>query len=150
MKTKQIKGFTLVEIMLVVIIIGVLVAMVVPNLAGRGEQARRMAAKADIETNLGTALDLYELDNGRYPTTEQGLAALVEAPTASPVPENWSGPYLKKKRIPKDPWGKDYAYISPGSHNVESYDLSSYGRDGAEGAGDDVTNWEEAKTPDGQ
>jgi general secretion pathway protein G len=134
-------GFTLIEIMLVVIIIGVLVAMVVPNLAGRGEQAKRQAAKADIEANLATALDLYELDNGRYPTTEQGLVALIEEPKSTPVPTNWNGPYLKKKRIPKDPWVRDYAYACPGIHDTESYDLSSLGADGVE-SGDDVTSWE--------
>ena len=139
------KGFTLIEIMLVVIIIGVLVAMVVPNLAGRGEQARRAAAKADIDTNLSTALDLYELDNGRYPTTEQGLAALLQKPTASPEPANWSGPYLKKKKIPQDPWGKDYIFVSPGSHNTEEYDLSSRGPDGVESS-DDIVNWGNASS----
>ena len=141
------KAFTLIEIMLVVIIIGVLVAMVVPNFAGRGEEARRTAAKADIESNLTTALDLYEMDNSRFPTSEQGLTALLTKPTANPVPANWNGPYLKKKKIPKDPWGKDYAYVAPGVHNPKEYDLSSYGPDGAEG-NDDVTNWAEAKNPE--
>ena len=138
------KGFTLVEIMLVVIIIGILAAMVVPNLAGRGEQARRTAAKTDIEANLATALDLYELDNGRYPTTSQGLIALLEKPTTPPVSDNWNGPYLKKKKIPKDPWNREYVYIAPGAHNIDSYDLYSYGADGAEGGSDDVGNWENA------
>lgn len=133
-------GFTLVEIMLVVIILGVLVAMVVPNLAGRGEQARRAAAAADIESNVATSLDLYEFDNGRYPTTDQGLQALLTVPSASPVPPNWNGPYLKKKRVPKDPWGKAYIYVCPGTKNADSYDLSSYGPDGVE-SDDDVTNW---------
>lgn len=136
------KGFTLIEIMLVIIIIGILVAMVVPNFAGRGEQARRAAAKADIEANLSTAIDLYELDNGRYPTTEQGLNALIEKPSSTPVPPNWNGPYLKKKKIPQDPWGKDYVYICPGTHNTEEYDLYSYGPDGAEGQ-DDIVNWKD-------
>ena len=135
-------GFTLIEIMLVVIIIGVLVAMVVPNLAGRGEQARRAAAKADIESNLSTALDLYNIDNGRYPTTEQGLISLLQKPTMTPEPLRWSGPYLKKKKIPQDPWGRDYAYVCPGKHNTEDYDLSSYGADGVE-SNDDITNWGE-------
>ena len=143
---KNIKAFTLIEIMLVVIIIGVLVAMVVPNFTGRGEQARRTAAKADIEANLTTALDLYEMDNGRYPTTDQGLPALLSKPAANPVPAHWNGPYLKKKKIPKDPWGRDYVYVSPGTYNPEEYDISSYGPDGAEG-NDDITNWEEAKNP---
>ena len=137
------KSFTLVEILLVVIIIGILVAMVVPNLSGRGEQARVAAARADIEANLATALDLYELDNGRYPTTEQGLQALIEKPSTTPVPANWNGPYLKKRRIPHDPWGNEYVYLSPGSQNPDGYDLSSCGADGVEGGGDDISNWGE-------
>ncbi|MDP8265246.1 MAG: type II secretion system major pseudopilin GspG [Candidatus Aceula lacicola] len=139
MKNKR-QGFTLIEIMLVVIILGILVAMVVPNLAGRGEQAREAAARADIEANLSTALDLYELDNGKYPATEQGLKALLKESTASPVPAHWNGPYLKKKKIPKDPWGAEYVYVSPGNNNAEEYDLSSLGSDGVESE-DDITNW---------
>lgn len=137
------KGFTLIELMLVVIILGILVAMVVPRLAGRTEQARRAAAVADIESNIAVALDLYELDNGVYPSTEQSLAALISEPTSSPVPPNWNGPYLKKRKLPIDPWGREYVYVSPGVHNEEDYDLYSYGPDGVEGGGDDVTNWEE-------
>ena len=133
-------GFTLIEILLVVIILGVLVAMVAPNLFGRGEQAKIAAAKADIESNLSTTLDLYELDNGHYPTTTQGLKALNEKPTASPVPSNWNGPYLKRKRIPLDPWKNEYQYICPGNHNTESYDLFSWGPDGVESP-DDIMNW---------
>ena len=133
-------GFTMIEIMLVVIIIAVLAAMVVPNLSGRSEQARLSAAKADIEANLSAALDLYEMDTGKYPTTDQGLIALLEKPTANPVAVNWNGPYLKKKRIPVDPWGKAYVYAAPGKHNTESFDLSSYGPDGVESK-DDITNW---------
>lgn len=134
------RGFTIIEIMLVVIIIGVLAAMVIPNLSGRGEQARIAAAQADIEANLTTALDLYELENGRYPTTEQGLQALIEAPTATPEPKNWNGPYLKKKQVPVDPWGQDYVYVSPGVHNEGDFDLSSLGPDGVESE-DDIVNW---------
>ena len=130
----------MIEIMLVVIIIGILAAMVIPNLSGRGEQARVAASKADIDSNLSTALDLYEVDVGQHPTTDQGLKALLEKPTASPVPENWRGPYLKKKKLPTDPWSKPYVYVSPGSHNQDSYDLSSYGKDGVE-SNDDITNW---------
>ena len=138
MKHKQ--GFTLIEIMLVVIIIGILAAMVIPNLAGRGEQARKAAAKADIESNLSTALDLYELDNGKYPTTEQGLISLIQKPSTPPEPIKWNGPYLKKKKIPDDPWGHPYVYMAPGEHNAEEYDLSSRGADGVESS-DDINNW---------
>ncbi|MBL7131936.1 MAG: type II secretion system major pseudopilin GspG [Candidatus Omnitrophica bacterium] len=146
MFSRKDKGFTLVELMLVVIIIGILVAMVVPRLAGRSEQARSAAAKADIESNLALALDLYELDNGRYPTTEQGLNALITESTSTPVPVNWNGSYLKKKKIPNDPWGRPYIYTCPGMHNQEDYDLYSYGPDAVEGGGDDVVNWEEETT----
>ena len=133
-------GFTMIEIMLVVIIIGILAALVIPNLAGRGEQARVVAAKADIEANISAALDLYEIDNGQYPTTEQGVRALVTKPSSTPVPENWNGPYLKKKKVPLDPWGKEYTYVAPGIHNTDGYDLSSYGKDQIESY-DDIVNW---------
>jgi general secretion pathway protein G len=138
----QKRGFTLIEIMLVVIIIGVLAAMVVPNIIGSGDKAKKTAARTDIESNLSTALDLYKMDAGQYPTTDQGLSALITQPTASPVPTQWNGPYLKKKKIPKDPWGRDYIYASPGTHNTESYDLSSLGASGTEGGSDNVDNWE--------
>lgn len=131
------KGFTLIELMLVVIIIGVLVSMVVPRLVGRSEEARVSAAKADIHANISVALDLFELDNGRYPTTEEGLSSLRTKP-ASAI--NWKGPYLKRE--PQDPWGSPYMYRSPGDYNPD-YDLYSYGPDGKEGGGDDVSNWEE-------
>lgn len=140
MTFKNKKAFTLIEIMLVVIIIGILAAMVIPNMAGRGEQARVAAARADIDANLSTALDLYELDNGQYPTSEQGLNALLAKSSSSPVPANWHGPYLKKKRIPLDPWGREYKYAAPGINNTEEFDLSSYGPDGVESQ-DDIVNW---------
>lgn len=131
------KAFTLVEIMLVVIIIGVLAAMVVPKLAGRSEEARLSVAKADVELNISTALKMFELDNGVFPTTEEGLAALVAVPGSA---RNWKGPYLDK--APLDPWGRAYQYRSPGTHRPADYDLYSLGRDGVEGR-DDVVNWQE-------
>jgi general secretion pathway protein G len=130
-------GFTLIELMLVVIIIGVLVSMTAPRLAGRSEEARLSVAKVDINANISVALDLYELDNGQYPDSENGLDALRVKPGGA---DNWRGPYIKRKPI--DPWGNPYIYKSPGAHNPD-YDLYSYGPDGAEGGDDDVTNWEE-------
>ena len=127
------KGFTLVELMLVVIIISILVAMVAPRLAGRSEQAKVAAARADIEANLSSALDLYEIDNGSYPDK---LDDLITKPASAP---NWKGPYLKKK--PMDPWGNPYVYKYPGTHG--DYDLLSYGKSGAEGGGNDIANWDE-------
>jgi general secretion pathway protein G len=129
-------GFTLIELMLVVIIIGALVAMVMPRLTGRGEQARVAAAKADINANIATALKLYELDNGAFPTTEEGLNALLTKPSSA---RNWNGPYLERKPI--DPWGREYEYKCPGEHRSQDYDLYSLGRDGV-ASEDDVTNWE--------
>lgn len=129
-------GFTLIELMLVVIIIGALVAMVMPRLTGRGEQARVAAANADINANIATALKLYELDNGTFPITEEGLNALMVKPSSA---RNWNGPYLEKKPI--DPWGREYKYKCPGQHRSQDYDLYSLGRDGVE-SNDDVNNWE--------
>ena len=128
-------GFTLVEIMLVVIIIGALAAMIIPRLSGRGEEAKVKVAKSDIDANLATALRLYELDNGSYPTTEQGLAALRIKPSTNPLPESWNGPYVEKDPI--DPWGHPYIYVSPGVHRAD-YDLSSKGKDGTS----EISNWQ--------
>ena len=130
------RGFTLVELMLVVIIIGVLVAMVAPRLAGRSEQAKIAAARADIEANLASALDLYEIDNGTYPEKLEDL--MVKPSNAS----NWKGPYVKRK--PVDPWGNPYVYKYPGTHG--DYDLMSYGKSGTEGGGGGVANWDEENT----
>lgn len=143
-KQRNNRGFTLIEILLVLLIISVLAALTVPNFIGQGEKARTAAAQAEIDANLATSLDLYELDNGRYPTTEQGLHALISAPLSSPAPKHWKGPYLKKKKsIPQDPWGNDYVYVFPGAHNADDYDLSSLGPDGVESE-DDIVNWESA------
>ena len=131
-------GFTLVEIMLVVIIIGALAAMIIPRLSGRGEEAKSKVAKSDIDANLATALKLYELDNGSYPTTSQGLAALRIKPTTNPLPANWNGPYIEKE--PLDPWGHPYIYVSPGEHRSD-YDLSSKGKDEASQK-DEINNWQ--------
>jgi general secretion pathway protein G len=141
MKTmKKTKGFTLIELMLVVIIIGVLAAMALPRFAGRSEQARASVAKTDIAANISVALDLYELDNGRYPTTEQGLEALRTKPTSSPEPRNWNGPYLRRASV--DPWGNIYQYKYPSTRKGVDYELYSLGPDGVE-SGDDIGNWQE-------
>ncbi len=128
-------GFTLIELMLVVIIIGVLAAMVMPRLVGRSEQARMNVAKADVNANIANALDLFEMDVGRYPNSSEGISALRSDPGSL---ENWKGPYIK--RDPKDPWGNAYNYKSPGTHNND-YDLYSSGSNGIEGDSDDVGNW---------
>ena len=136
MERRNRSGFTLVELMLVVIIIGVLAAMVVPRLAGRTEQAKIARAKADIAA-VGLALDLYELDMGKYPADLEELASR-EAPSGVDS-EQWNGPYLKKG-LPKDPWGRAYDFAAESKHS-QDYDLSSLGPDGQPG-NDDVTNWE--------
>ncbi len=139
-------GLTLIEVMMVVIILGVLVALIVPSFVGRTEQARIAAARADINANIAIALEMYLLDNGVYPTTEQGLHALVSKPDTPPIPVNWQGPYLKNNTTFKDPWGEPYVYVAPGEHNSESYDLISTGPDRQKGGADDITNWESDET----
>ncbi|MFH1892341.1 MAG: type II secretion system major pseudopilin GspG [Candidatus Zixiibacteriota bacterium] len=136
------KGFTLMELLLVLLILAILTAMVVPRLTGRSEQARITACVSDIESNLSVVLDLYELDNGCFPTTQQGLEALVKEPETPPVPSNWRGPYIKNAKLPRDPWGNPYRFVSPGAHNTLGYDLYSVGPDGIEGTEDDIKNWE--------
>lgn len=139
-------GFTLIEIMIVVIILAILAAAVIPRLTGRTEQAKVARAKADINGTIPLALDLYSIDSGGYPTSSQGLSSLRTLPSAPPIPQNWKGPYVKKA-IPTDPWGRPYVYVCPGVHNREDYDLYSYGADGVEGGGDDIVNWETADQP---
>ncbi|HJV53625.1 MAG TPA: type II secretion system major pseudopilin GspG [Noviherbaspirillum sp.] len=135
------RGFTLIEIMVVVVIMGILAALVVPKLMGRTDDARITAARQDIST-LMAALKLYKLDNQRYPTTEQGLQALIAKPTSGPAANGWkSGGYIEK--LPKDPWGNPYQYLSPGVKG--EVDVFSYGADGQPGGAGvdaDIGSWE--------
>ncbi|TYT75767.1 type II secretion system major pseudopilin GspG [Desulfobotulus mexicanus] len=135
------KGFTLIEVMVVIVILGILAGWIAPKLLGRTDDARQVKAEMDI-ASFETALRLYRLDNGRYPTTEEGLEALVRKPDSAS--ERWrEGGYLESRRIPLDPWGNAYIYLSPGIH--EEYDIISYGADGVaggEGANADITSWE--------
>ena len=137
-------GFTLIEIMVVMVILGLLVAIVAPNILGRSDQARVTVAQTQM-SNIGNALDLYRLDNSHYPSSQQGLEALVSKPNGSPEPRNWNPDgYLKS--VPVDPWDNEYQYISPGADGP--YDLFSYGSDGREGGeGDaaDISVWDSAK-----
>jgi general secretion pathway protein G len=137
------EGFTLLEILIVITILGILASLVAVRLMDRPGEARVLKAQMDIQT-LETALKLYRLDNAFYPTTEQSLMALIEKPTTGRIPTKWrEGGYLEKQELPKDPWGNDYLYLSPGVYNRD-FDLWSYGADGEEGGeGEeaDVTNW---------
>jgi general secretion pathway protein G len=139
LKTRH-SGFTLIEVMIVIVILGVLAALIVPKVMGRPDEARVIAAKQDIATIM-QSLKLYKLDNRRYPSTEQGLAALVQKPSLAPLPDNWNpGGYLDK--LPKDPWGKPYVYLSPGLNG--EIDVMSYGADGqagGQGVDADIGNW---------
>lgn len=135
-------GFTLIEVLVVIVVIGMLAAIVAPNVFRHVGASREATARSQIEL-FGSALDTYRLDNGIYPTTEQGLAALRSMPRSEPRPRNWRGPYLRKD-VPVDPWGRAYIYRSPGAANPGGYDLVSYGRDGKEGGTDedaDITSW---------
>jgi general secretion pathway protein G len=138
------RGFTLIELMVVVIILGILALYIGPKIMGEPEKAKRVKTKLDLAT-LETALKMYKLDNGMYPSTEQGLQALVEAPETGVIPKKWrKGGYIEKNKVPKDPWGNEFVYISPGVHG--DFDLISYGLDGVPGGEDeddmDINNWE--------
>ncbi len=145
-KTKKNRqaGFTLIELMVVIVILGILAAYIAPKMVGRTDDAKIIKVKMDI-VSFETALKLYKIDNGYYPGTEQQLIALVKAPETGNMPKKWrKGGYLEKKKIPKDPWGNDFLYLSPGIHG--DYDITSYGADGIPG-GDkdidkDINSWE--------
>lgn len=131
------RGFTLLEIMVVIVILGVLASLTIPSLMGNKDRADRQKAVSDIVT-LENALDMYRLDNSRYPTTEQGIDALVKKPQISPLPRSYRDDgYVR--RLPQDPWGNDYRLISPGEHGV--IDVFSVGPDGESGTNDDIGNW---------
>lgn len=133
------RGFTLIELMVVLAIIGVLAALIVPNVLGRADEARVTAARTDVG-NLMQALKLYRLDNQRYPSNEQGLQALIARPTAEPVPANWK-PYLEK--LPRDPWGRPYQYLNPGlKGEVDVLSLGADGQPGGDGFNADIGSWQ--------
>ena len=141
-RAQRTRGFTLIEILVVIVVIAILATLVAPNIFQHVGAAKSATAKSQIEM-LGTALDAYRLDNGRYPTTQQGLTALVEIPTVD-TPVNWRGPYLRKA-VPLDPWGAAYVYLAPGQVNLTGYDLLSFGADGKPGGtGEDadITSWQ--------
>ena len=129
------QGFTLVELLLVLVILGALAAIVVPKFSGRSEQAKQVSAQTQISA-FETALNSFEVDNGFYPQAKDGLGALVAAPSNA---QNWRGPYIKD--VPLDPWGAAYVYENPGKNNTSGFDISSLGPDGRAGTDDDITNW---------
>ena len=137
------RGFTLIEIMVVIVILALLAALVGPKIMGRTDDAKIQTTKTQIRS-LESALKLYKLDNGVYPTTEQGLNSLVIKPTVGVIPKNYKdGGYLESKNVPKDGWGNDYLYVSPGEHG--DYDIYSYGADGVkggEGKNADINSWD--------
>lgn len=143
-KMHAMRGFSLIELMIVVVILGLLAGVLVPRIMDRPDEARVTTAKTDIST-LEQALRLYYLDNGNYPTTEQGLEALINKPDSEPVPNNWrSGGYLEASSVPKDPWGNEYIYRSPGDEGRD-YEIISLGADGEEGGSgfdSEIRSWE--------
>lgn len=143
MNKRNRSGFTLIEILVVIVVIALLATLVAPNVFQHVGVAKDAAARSQIEM-MGAALDAYRLDNGRYPSTDQGLVSLWREPRLDPLPRNWRGPYLRKA-IPMDPWGNRYIYRSPGEASPWGYDLLSYGEDGQPGGEDDaadITSWE--------
>lgn len=136
------EGFTLIEIMVVILILGILAALIVPKIMSRPDEARRVAAKQDIGAIM-QALKLYRLDNRVYPTTEQGLQALVKKPTTPPIPDNWkTDGYLD--RLPQDPWGNPYQYLNPGLHGkIDIFSLGADGAPGGTGNDADIGSWEQ-------
>jgi len=142
MDRKNERAFTLLELLLVILIIGVLAAVVVQRFVGVGEEAKTAAARAQINAFEG-ALERYKLHMDKFPTTEEGLQVLTRAPDDEEEAENWKGPYLAKTAIPKDPWKHDYIYKCPGEVNETSYDIICLGPDGEEGTDDDINSWGE-------
>ena len=137
---KKQSGLSLIEIMVVVVILGILASLVVPKIMGRPDEARAVKAKQDILA-IQNALDLYKLDNGFYPSTDQGLMALVSKPTGEPTPHNWKT-YLKS--LPKDPWGRNYMYLNPGQHSeIDIFTLGADGQPGGSGVNAEHGNWDE-------
>lgn len=134
------RGFTLIEVMVVVVILGILAAFIVPRIIGRPDEAKITKVKSDVQA-LQTALDLYRLDNGRYPTTEQGLRALIERPTSEPQPTGWrAGGYIQK--LNDDPWGRPYLYLNPGEHGeIDIFSCGAEGKPGGEGISATIGNW---------
>lgn len=144
MKIRNLKGFSLIELMVVIVILGLLATFLLPKIIDRPDEARITKAKSDIKA-IESALKLYKLDNGFYPTTEQGLSALITQPTIEPIPKNWKrGGYLDTNSIPKDPWGNNYIYRSPGEEerDYEIISLGADGKEGGEGINADIKSYE--------
>lgn len=136
------RSFTLIEVLIVVVILTALATMVLPRFSGWGTEGKIGAARAVVEGSIPTALELYQLHNDTFPSTEQGLNALIEEPSSEPRPRNWRGPYLQRRPI--DPWGGVYQYRYPASRNeIAGYDIWSMGPDGVDGTEDDIGNWDE-------